>query len=122
MARISGTGMNALELKANVQLNDYSPQNLNVEPKLPYADNSFDVVTCVVSVDYLIKPLEVFKEVRRVLKPGGRFIVSQSNRCFPTKAIRVSAGCLGQPRPCARLCALSCAPSARLMARAGLGN
>ena len=47
----------------------------------------FDAVTCVVSVDYLIKPLEVFKEVNRVLKPGGKFILSQSNRCFPSKAI-----------------------------------
>jgi len=46
-----------------------------------------DVVTCVVSIDYLIHPIEVLKEVRRVLKPGGKMIVSQSNRCFPTKAI-----------------------------------
>jgi len=41
----------------------------------------------VVSVDYLIRPLEIFKEVNRVLRPGGKFILSQSNRCFPTKAI-----------------------------------
>ena len=26
-------------------------------------------------------------QVRRVLKPGGRAIISQSNRCFPSKAI-----------------------------------
>ena len=41
----------------------------------------------MVSVDYLIRPLEIFKEVNRVLRPGGKFILSQSNRCFPTKAI-----------------------------------
>jgi hypothetical protein len=35
----------------------------NVNPTLPYDDNSFDVVTCVVSIDYLIKPIEVLKEV-----------------------------------------------------------
>jgi SAM-dependent methyltransferase len=58
-------------------------------PKMPYEENSFDVVTCVVSVDYLNKPLEVFKEVARVLRPGGKFIISQSNRCFPTKAIAI---------------------------------
>ena len=87
MQKISATGMNALELEQNVQLSDFQPKNLNTDPTLPYDDESFDVVTCVVSVDYLIRPLEVFKEVNRVLKPGGKFIVSQSNRCFPSKAI-----------------------------------
>lgn len=87
MKRISGTGMNPLELMANDQLTDYEAKNLNVDSTLPYEDNTFDVVTCVVSIDYLIHPIEVLKEVRRVLKPGGKAIISQSNRCFPSKAI-----------------------------------
>ena len=87
MKRISATGMNPLELMANDQLTDYEARNLNVNPNLPYEDNTFDVVTCVVSIDYLIHPIEVLKEVRRVLKPGGKVIISQSNRCFPSKAI-----------------------------------
>ena len=70
MKRISATGMNALELKANDQLTDFKPKNLNIEPVLPYEDESFDVITCVVSIDYLISPIEVLKEVHRVLKPG----------------------------------------------------
>ena len=92
MSRISGTGMNALELEQNAQLNDFEPKNLNVDPTLPYADAPFDTVTCVVSVDYLNKPLDVFKEVCRVLKPGGKFILSQSNRCFPSKVIAMWLG------------------------------
>ena len=87
MKRISATGMNPLELMANDQLSDYEARNLNINPKLPYEDNTFDAVTCVVSIDYLIHPIEVLKEVRRVLKPGGKVIISQSNRCFPSKAI-----------------------------------
>ena len=31
----------------------------------------------------------MFKEIRRVLRPGGKAIISQSNRCFPTKAINI---------------------------------
>jgi SAM-dependent methyltransferase len=81
--------MNEQELSKNSQLSDYCVKDLNTSPVFPYDDSSFDVVTCVVSVDYLNKPLEVFKEIARVLKPNGVAIISQSNRCFPTKAINI---------------------------------
>ncbi len=88
MNKICATGMNPLELQFNDQLTGgYKAKDLNQNPTLPYEDNSFDVVTCVVSIDYLIDPIQVLKEVRRVLRPGGKVIISQSNRCFPTKAI-----------------------------------
>ena len=57
--------------------------------RLPYEDSSFDVVTCVVSVDYLKRPVEVISEVNRVLKPGGKVIFSQSNRFFPSKVVNI---------------------------------
>ena len=62
--------------------------DLNVDPRLPFADGSFDAVTCCVSVDYLVRPVEVFADVRRVLRPDAPFVTTFSNRCFPTKAIR----------------------------------
>lgn len=77
--------MNEAELARNPVLTDYNVQDLNDNPQLPYEDNSFDVITNAVSVDYLNRPIEVFKEMQRVLKPGGRAIMSFSNRCFPTK-------------------------------------
>lgn len=88
MGKISGTGMNGLELGANKQLTGgFVASDLNKETKLPFPDQSFDMVTCVVSVDYLNKPREVFREVHRVLRPGGRFVLSQSNRLFYSKAV-----------------------------------
>jgi SAM-dependent methyltransferase len=88
MGKICATGMNPLELQFNDQLTGgYKATDLNADPKLPYDDKSFDVVTCVVSIDYLIQPIKVLKEVHRVLRPGGQVIISQSNRCFPSKAI-----------------------------------
>ncbi|TYK10776.1 S-adenosyl-L-methionine-dependent methyltransferases superfamily protein [Cucumis melo var. makuwa] len=87
--RVVGMGMNEEELKRNPVLTEYIVQDLNVNPKLPFEDNSFDVITNVVSVDYLTKPLTVFKEMNRVLKPGGLAIMSFSNRCFFTKAISI---------------------------------
>jgi len=87
-ARLVVTGMNAAELAANEMAGAWSVRNLNVDPSLAHEDASFDAVTCAVSVDYLTRPLEVFAEVARVLRPGGPFVCTFSNRCFPTKAIR----------------------------------
>ena len=42
-----------------------------------------------VSVQYMTHPLEAFAEVGRVLKPGAPFIVTFSNRMFPTKAVAI---------------------------------
>lgn len=89
LGRTVGMGMNEGELKANKQLTEFVVRDLNVNPLLPFPDNSFDFVTCVVSVDYLTRPLEVFSEIKRVLKKGGKAIFSQSNRCFSTKAIDI---------------------------------
>ena len=86
--RVVGVGMNKKELEANKQLTDFIVQDLNEQPKLSQLeDNSFDVICNVVSVDYLTKPLEVFQEMHRILRPGGVALMSFSNRCFPTKAI-----------------------------------
>jgi SAM-dependent methyltransferase len=88
-ATVSGLGMNAAELVENPHLADYVIQDLNVEPRLPYDDGSFDVVVCSLSVEYLVSPFDVFDEVARVLKPGGRCIVTFSDRWFPPKVIRL---------------------------------
>ena len=85
---LTGLGLNAAELDANPALRARVVQDLNAEPRLPFADASFDGAVCCVSVDYLVRPLEVFAEVARVLRPQAPFCVTFSNRCFPTKAIR----------------------------------
>jgi len=72
--------MNEYELSQNKQLSSYDVKNLNNDPSFPYEDESFDVVTCVVSIDYLNKPQQVFKEIGRVLRPGGVCMLSMSNR------------------------------------------
>ena len=86
--RLVAMGMNHAELAANEAAGERVVRDLNVEPVLPFDDASFDAVTCCVSVDYLTRPLDVFAEAARVLRPGGLFVCTFSNRCFPTKAIR----------------------------------
>jgi len=81
-------GMNEAELAANPQAAVTVVHDLNAEPRLPFGTASFDAAVCCVSIDYLIHPVEVFTEVARTLRPGGPFVCTFSNRCFPTKAIR----------------------------------
>ncbi len=84
---VVGLGMNREEMAQNPQLTSHVLQNLNHNPTLPFEDACFDAVVCTVSIQYLVHPLRVFHEVGRVLRPGGVFAVTFSNRCFPTKAI-----------------------------------
>ena len=81
-------GMNRHELEANPQAAARVVHDLNADHRLPFADASFDAAVCCVSVDYLVRPIEVFREVARVLRRGRPFVCTFSNRCFPTKAIR----------------------------------
>lgn len=87
--RVCGLGMNTEELDDNPQLSERVIHDLNHDPRLPFDDDEFDGVCCCVSVQYLQHPQEIFAEVARVLTPGGPFIVTFSNRCFPTKAINI---------------------------------
>ncbi len=89
-ASLAVLGMNAAELDANTMADEIVCLDLNDSPSppLPFADAAFTAAVCCVSVDYLTHPIEVFNEVARVVRPGGVFVCTFSNRCFPTKAIR----------------------------------
>lgn len=91
LKRLVGLGLNEKELKQNPNLTESVVQDLNDEAKLPFEDNTFDAVINTVSVEYLTDPLAVFREVSRILQPGGWFIVTFSNRWFPTKSIKIWA-------------------------------
>jgi len=82
-------GMNEGELSQNSQVTEFVVKDLNADPTLPFEDDSFDIVTNVVSVDYLTQPRAICKEIARVLKPGGAAMFALSNRCFPTKAVNI---------------------------------
>jgi len=88
-AEVVGHGMNAEELAANPRLDRWFVQALNRATALPLASAAFGGALCCVGVQYLQRPYDVFAEVRRVLSHGAPFVVSFSNRCFPTKAVAV---------------------------------
>jgi SAM-dependent methyltransferase len=85
--RVTGLGMNAVELAANPRLHSWLVHDLNQTVHLPFADGEFDAAGICVSIQYLTHPVEVLRDVGRVVRPGGPLIISFSNRCFPTKAV-----------------------------------
>lgn len=89
--RVTGLGLNDEELQANRQLQKSVVHDLNENPVLPFADNTFDAVICTASIEYLTRPLEVLSEIARVTLPGGIFITTFSDRWFPGKEIETWA-------------------------------
>jgi SAM-dependent methyltransferase len=91
----TGTGYGVDIIAPNVEhfvtLDKYRSEELgalpaNVEfleakvPPLPFADDSFDCVVSFQVIEHIKRDRVFVEEVRRVLKPGGRFIVSTPNR------------------------------------------
>jgi SAM-dependent methyltransferase len=89
VSTLVGLGMNAAELRENPQLDERVVHDLNADPALPWASGRFAAAVVTVSIQYMTRPVEVFREVRRVLAAGGTFHVIFSDRMFPTKAVAV---------------------------------
>lgn len=49
---------------------------------LPFPNGYFDVVTSVFVIEHIKNPLPYLKEIKRVLKPTGKFIISMDNRFY----------------------------------------
>ncbi len=86
---VVGLGLNDQELRENPSLANHVVHDLNDRPELPFSDASFDAVLCTVSVEYMTRPFDVFEDVHRILRPGGPFVLTFSNRWFPPKVVRI---------------------------------
>jgi SAM-dependent methyltransferase len=93
---VVGLGMNAEEMADNLQLTRAIVHDVNRDPALPFGAAEFDGAMCAVSIQYVTHPVLLFRELRRVLRPGAPFVVSFSNRCFSTKAVAVWLGTTDQ--------------------------
>ena len=47
---------------------------------LPFEDNYFDVIVSRDAIEHFTDPLKVFRELKRVLKPGGKVIIVTPNK------------------------------------------
>jgi SAM-dependent methyltransferase len=55
----------------------YTPCDLNTG--LPYPDESFDYIICLEVIEHMENPLALCRELRRVLRKGGRLFISTPN-------------------------------------------
>ena len=83
--RVVGLGMNEEELRRNPSLDEYVVHDLNRTPELPFGDAEFDGCGICVSIDYLTRPVEVLRQVGRVLKSGAPVVITFSNQCYPIR-------------------------------------
>ena len=89
LKEVIGHGLNNHELKTNTRLTRFWIQNLNISQILPLGDNTIDICTIVAGWQYLQEPEAICSELKRVVKPKGKLIVSFSDRAFWSKSPRI---------------------------------
>lgn len=62
---------------------------IGVAEKLPYQDNTFDVVICVDVLEHVSDYCQVVSEIYRVLKPAGLFLYDTINRNFQSRFVMI---------------------------------
>ena len=84
--KVIGHGLNKQELEKNKILDSYWIQNFNLDQEISLDSESVDYCLMVAAWQYLQYPENLTKEIVRILKNQGKFIISFSNRAFWHKA------------------------------------
>ncbi len=84
--KVIGHGLNKQELERNKIFNSYWIQNFNLNQEIPLDNKSVDYCLMVAAWQYLQYPEDLTREIVRILKTKGKFIIAFSNRAFWHKA------------------------------------
>jgi 2-polyprenyl-6-hydroxyphenyl methylase/3-demethylubiquinone-9 3-methyltransferase len=89
------TGIDPSNESLNTAINHAKQSGLDIKyehgsgEKLPYPDQSYEVVFCCDVLEHVRDLPKVISEISRVLKPGGVFIYDTLNRTFISKLVAI---------------------------------
>lgn len=75
--RLRALGHRVVRADFNAEHPDYVYADM--EARLPFDDNRFDVVCCLEGIEHVIDPTHLARELARVLRPGGTLYLSLPN-------------------------------------------
>jgi SAM-dependent methyltransferase len=64
----------------------------DVDQGTNFEDETFDFITCIAVLEHLFNPFEVVEEFRRILKDGGRLLISVPNVAYIKRRVRLLFG------------------------------
>jgi ubiquinone biosynthesis O-methyltransferase len=92
----SGAMIEAAKYQSTQQVSDIAFQVSRAE-NLPFRDEHFDIVTVVTILCFVKDAAPVFREIARVLRPGGRFVIGELGKWSTWAAARRIRAWLGSP-------------------------
>jgi ubiquinone/menaquinone biosynthesis C-methylase UbiE len=76
-AHLTGADVSQVALdRARTRLPDAELVLVDPDEQLPFADNAFDLVTCIETLEHVRDVQLALSEIRRVLRPGGRLALT----------------------------------------------
>jgi 2-polyprenyl-3-methyl-5-hydroxy-6-metoxy-1,4-benzoquinol methylase len=92
-------------------------RSADVSHELPVEDGQYDCVVCLELLEHLVAPVQLLGEIRRVLKPDGRAVLSVPN---PYSWVEVYRELFGRPDPEGHLSGFTTPIMENVLALAGL--
>ena len=74
--------------KGNFRWIEHNFKEINLNKKLPYLDNTYDVIVCVNGIHRIYNIGGAITEFSRILKPGGRLYINVNNYSSLDRRIR----------------------------------
>ena len=94
LAQIVGIDPDVVSLREHrlARLDPPMPRVAGFSERLPFADESFDLIFASWLLEHLPRPVSVFRQIGRVLQPGGVFAFITPNKRHPLSALNRLAG------------------------------
>ena len=91
-AKVAGIDISERALQFARELLPGADLQQGVAESLPFDDGQFDFVTCLGSLEHFLDQPAALREMRRVAKPGARFLILVPNAGFLTRRLGLYRG------------------------------